>query len=72
MSPRVLVVQHEDDDPIHRMGEWMGDVDLVVRRAHLGDDVPASLEGHDALVVMGGAMGWSIQPWRKRGRRAAR
>jgi GMP synthase (glutamine-hydrolysing) len=57
VSPRVLVVQHEDDDPIHRMGGWMGDVDLVVRRAYLGDDLPTSLESYDALVVMGGAMG---------------
>lgn len=66
MSPRVLVVQHEDDDPIHRLGEWMGDVDLDVRRAHLGDEVPTSLEGYDALVVMGGAMGANddaTSPW---------
>jgi GMP synthase (glutamine-hydrolysing) len=57
MSPRVLVVQHEDDDPIHLMGTWMTGVDLTVCRAHDGDVVPASIDGYDGLVVMGGAMG---------------
>jgi GMP synthase (glutamine-hydrolysing) len=56
VSPRVLVVQHEDDDPIHLLGGWMG-VDLDERRPYLGDALPATLEGYDALVVMGGAMG---------------
>ena len=65
MSPTILVVQHEDDDPIHLMGEWMG-VDLDVRRPYVGDDVPASLQGYAALVVMGGAMGANddaTSPW---------
>ena len=57
MSPRVLVVQHEDDDPIHLMGTWMAGVDLTVCRAHDGDAVPGSIDGYDGLVVMGGAMG---------------
>ena len=56
MTARALVVQHEDDDPIHRMAEWM-DVDLDVRRPYLGDELPTSLQGYAALVVMGGAMG---------------
>jgi GMP synthase (glutamine-hydrolysing) len=66
VSPRVLVVQHEDDDPIHLMGEWMGEVDLDVRRPYLGDGLPTSLDGYDALVVMGGAMGANddvSSPW---------
>ena len=65
MTPRVLVVQHEDDDPIHRMGEWMA-VDLDVRRPYGGDDLPTSLQGYAALVVMGGAMGANddaTSPW---------
>jgi GMP synthase (glutamine-hydrolysing) len=53
----VLVVQHEDDDPIHLMGRWMGDVDLVACRPYDGDPVPESVDGVDGLVVMGGAMG---------------
>jgi GMP synthase (glutamine-hydrolysing) len=63
-------VQHEDDDPIHRMGQWMvesmADVDLDVRRPYAGDDVPSSLDPYDALVVMGGAMGAgddATSPW---------
>ena len=56
MSAPILVVQHEDDDPIHLMGEWMG-VDLDVRRPDLGEELPTSLEGYAAMVVMGGAMG---------------
>jgi GMP synthase (glutamine-hydrolysing) len=66
VSPRVLVIQHEDDDPIHLMGVWMGDVDLDVRRPYASDDLPTSLEGYDALVVMGGAMGANddaTSPW---------
>jgi GMP synthase (glutamine-hydrolysing) len=53
----VLVVQHEDDDPIHLMGTWMEGVDLTVLRPYVGDDVPLIIDGYDGLVVMGGAMG---------------
>jgi len=53
----VLVVQHEDDDPIHLLGGWMPGVELDVRRPYLGDPVPASLDDHAAMIVMGGAMG---------------
>ena len=66
MTARVLVVQHETDDPIHLMGEWMPDVELVPCLAFKGDQVPADLEGYDALVVMGGAMGANddaTSPW---------
>lgn len=65
VSPRVLVVQHEDDDPIHLMGEWMA-VDLDVRRPYLDEPLPASLDAYAALVVMGGAMGAhddETSPW---------
>lgn len=57
MTARVLVLQHEDDDPIHLMGTWMEGVELAVCRAYDGDPVPSSIEGYDGLVVMGGAMG---------------
>ncbi len=67
MSARVLVVQHEDDDPIHLMGDWMGDVDLDVCRAHVdGETLPSGLDGYDGVVVMGGAMGANddaTAPW---------
>ena len=57
MTTRVLVVQHEDDDPIHLFGQWMEGVELTELRPYVGDDVPATAEGFDGLVVMGGAMG---------------
>jgi GMP synthase (glutamine-hydrolysing) len=57
VTPRVLVVQHEADDPVHLMGTWMDGVDLTTCRPYDGDPVPTSIEGYDGLVVMGGAMG---------------
>jgi GMP synthase (glutamine-hydrolysing) len=57
VTERVLVVQHEDDDPIHLMGIWMDGVDLTSLRPYAGDDLPTTTEGYDGLVVMGGAMG---------------
>ena len=57
MTPRVLVVQHEADDPIHLMGTWMDGVDLTTCHPYDGDSVPPSMDGYDGLVVMGGAMG---------------
>jgi GMP synthase (glutamine-hydrolysing) len=65
VSHPILVVQHEDDDPIHLMGEWM-DVELDVRRPYLGEVLPESLHKYAALVVMGGAMGANddaTSPW---------
>jgi GMP synthase (glutamine-hydrolysing) len=66
VTSRVLVVQHEDDDPIHLMGIWMDDVDLTTLRPYVDDDVPPTLDGYDGLVVMGGAMGAyddAVSPW---------
>ncbi|HEY3531439.1 MAG TPA: type 1 glutamine amidotransferase [Nocardioides sp.] len=57
MTPRVLVIQHEADDPIHLMGTWMQGVELVVCRAYEGDSVPVEMDGLDGVVVMGGAVG---------------
>jgi GMP synthase (glutamine-hydrolysing) len=57
VTPLVLVVQHEDDDPIHLMGRWMEDVDITSLRPYDGDILPETTEGYDGLVVMGGAMG---------------
>jgi GMP synthase (glutamine-hydrolysing) len=57
VTPRVLVVQHEVDDPIHLMGTWMEGVDIVACRAYDGDPVPDSVADIGGLVVMGGAMG---------------
>ena len=64
MTPRVLVVQHEDDDPIHLMGTWMEGVELVVCRAYDGDAVPSSIDDYDGLVVM--AAPWARTTTRRR------
>jgi GMP synthase (glutamine-hydrolysing) len=57
VTPRVLVVQHEADDPIHLMGTWMEGVEITVCRPYDADPVPPSIAGFDGLVLMGGAMG---------------
>ena len=58
-TPRVLVVEPDAADPVARLGEWFQEAgaELVVLRPYAGDPLPASLEGFDALVVMGGRMG---------------
>jgi GMP synthase (glutamine-hydrolysing) len=59
MAGRVLVVQHEDDCPPAWVGDWLVEAGCVldVRRPYAGDPLPATLEEHDALLVLGGAMG---------------
>jgi GMP synthase (glutamine-hydrolysing) len=57
VTPRALVIQHEDDDPIHLLGGWILGLDLDVCQPYLGDALPHALDEYAALVVMGGAMG---------------
>jgi GMP synthase (glutamine-hydrolysing) len=54
----VLVVQHEDGCPPARLGTWLADAgaELDVRRPYAGQELPADLAGHDAMVVLGGTM----------------
>ncbi len=64
----VLVVQHEDDCPPAWVGDWLIEAGctLDVRRPYAGDDLPETLEDHDALLVLGGAMGANddaTHPW---------
>lgn len=58
MSARILVVEHEPDDPPAWFGVWLQDagVDLHVCQPWGGDPLPADLSGHDGLLVMGGWM----------------
>jgi GMP synthase (glutamine-hydrolysing) len=66
VTSRVVVVQHEVEDPIHLMGTWMEGVELTVLHPYAGDALPATTEGYDGLVVMGGAMGANdddTSPW---------
>lgn len=58
---RLLVVEHESEDPIGLLGERFTElgVDLDVRRGHAGEVVPTSVDPavHDGIVVLGGYMG---------------
>lgn len=59
---RVLVVQHEPECPPALLGEWLleegvAGAELDVRRPYDGEELPASLDGHAGLVILGGHMG---------------
>lgn len=59
---RLLVVQHEDPCPPAMLGGWLEEAGcaLDVRRPYAGDPLPEVLRpgpgGHDAVLVLGGAM----------------
>ncbi|MBE9373195.1 type 1 glutamine amidotransferase [Saccharopolyspora sp. HNM0983] len=55
---RVLCVQLSDLDPPARLGAWLRDEGVELDVVHVaGGAVPASLDQHDALVVLGGEAG---------------
>ncbi len=56
---RILVIQHQDGADARRFGDWLTEAgaELVVRRPDLGEPVPGSLDGYDALMVLGGSPG---------------
>lgn len=56
-APRILVVQFQDDAPAAWLGDWLVEdgCALDVRHLDRGDALPASLEDHDAVVVLGGS-----------------
>lgn len=58
-TPRILVVQHETICPSGWVGDWLVEAgaSLDVRHPYAGDALPATLDDHDALVVLGGSMG---------------
>jgi GMP synthase (glutamine-hydrolysing) len=53
---RLLVVVPSETDQPARLGDWLRDAGLDLDERHVlaGDDLPASLDGYDGLVVMGG------------------
>jgi GMP synthase (glutamine-hydrolysing) len=53
---RLLVVEVHASDPVARLGEWLRDADMELdeRRLGAGDELPATLDGFDGLVVLGG------------------
>ena len=56
--PRILVVEHEADDPPAWFGVWLEDAGchLHVCQPWAGDEMPTDLTGYDGLLVMGGWM----------------
>ena len=58
---RLLIIQHEDEDPIGLLGERFTElgIDLDVRRGHDGHDIPLTVDPteHQGVVVLGGYMG---------------
>lgn len=64
----LLVVQHELDDPPGRLGTWLEDagVPLDVRTPFDGGTLPADLDRHAGLLVLGGAAAAhddAVAPW---------
>lgn len=57
MSPRVLVVEHERGTGPGYVGEVLAEagLDLDLRRPYDGDELPADLADHHALLVLGGS-----------------
>lgn len=57
--PVVAVIQHGDDDPPGRVGQWLVEAgcELEVFRCHRGEEPPFSLAPYAGLVVLGGMMG---------------
>jgi GMP synthase (glutamine-hydrolysing) len=58
VSPRILVVEHQQSCPAHLVGRWLQEAGstLEVCRPYAGDDLPA-LTSYDGVLVMGGDMG---------------
>ena len=51
-----LVIENDPSDEPRRLGDWLTEAGLLLRvlRPHAGDDLPETLDGYDALVVLGG------------------
>jgi GMP synthase-like glutamine amidotransferase len=56
---RVLVVEHEDGTGPAQVGERLAGQGLLIDlcRPWAGDELPRTLDAHDALLVLGGSMG---------------
>jgi GMP synthase-like glutamine amidotransferase len=53
---RCLVVENDPTDDARRLGGWLEEagLDLVVVRPHAGENMPETLDGYAAVVVLGG------------------
>ncbi len=56
MTARALVIENDPTDDPRRLGDWLTEagLGLDVVRPYRGDALPDDLDGHQALVVMGG------------------
>jgi GMP synthase-like glutamine amidotransferase len=54
--PTALVVENDPTDDVRRLGDWLTEagLDLHVLRPHLGDELPETLDGYVAFIVLGG------------------
>lgn len=64
--PTILVLEHDESDPVQRLGDWLTEAGatLDIRRLHAGDPLPDAVP--DALVCLGGRMNaWNdaATPW---------
>lgn len=77
MSPRILVVEHQESCPAHLVGDWLEGVGCRLKVWRPGDgDLPA-LTTYDGALVLGGDMGahdddtvWWLAPLKARVREA--
>ena len=53
---RLLVAVVHETDPLARLGDWLRDAGMELDERHLalGEELPADLDDHDGLVVLGG------------------
>jgi GMP synthase-like glutamine amidotransferase len=51
-----LVIENDPTDDLRRLGEWLteAELELTVVRPHAGDELPETLDGYLALIVLGG------------------
>ncbi len=51
-----LVIENDPSDDLRRLGEWLTEagLELTVLRPHAGEQLPATLDGYAAFVVLGG------------------
>ena len=65
-SARLTVVQSSPDAGLDLFAHWLGDVDVTLVRADLGQPLPGPTEVGDGLVVLGGPMSAhddAVAPW---------
>jgi GMP synthase-like glutamine amidotransferase len=51
-----LVIENDPSDDLRRLGDWLTEagLELTVLRPHAGDELPETLDGYLALIVLGG------------------